>query len=83
MTNYKKVEGSAIIIQGICDDIITETEVISDDAHELVRKRNTDTENTDIIKSFKKIGNYIEELQKYYDFLQDELKSEIEGQNTK
>lgn len=77
MINYKKVEGTSLIIHGICNDIITETEAIAEDSHEISHKRLSEDKAEDILKSYKRIGDFIDELQKCYDFLSKELKSEM------
>ena len=77
MTNFRKVEGTALIIRGICEDIITKSEIISDDAHDIAQNRLATYDNDDIVKSYQKIGNYIKDLQKFDDFLHQEMQDEF------
>lgn len=76
MTNFKKVQGEALIIQGICEDIKKETEIIADDSNGICKKDISFNDTNDIIKSFKKIGQLLSELNKFYGFLSEELKEE-------
>lgn len=73
MVNYKKVEGAALVMQGICEAIISETDNIKDDAHEIPHQTSVEQKAEDIFKSYEKISIYLKDLQRFHEFLGKEL----------